>query len=300
MERIAPGRRRLPGGHAEREPARRRRRAARRSSCSTTTPTPGWPRRPSALAAGLREARGRPAGAGRRQTAGPADRLLLRRARRATTRAPPPATPRPTRAWCRGAAGPRRLPAAVAVRGLVPVARAHRPSTSSARSRRPPRPPSRRSHERARRPGRRPCAPRAACSPTRCAAGARRRTATLAPRVAARRGATTTRCWSRRSTRATSSTTATAASLRPPDPDLALLAGDRLYALGLAAPGRARRPRRGRELADVISCARRRTPRATRTSPRPGDAAALAIGRRERRPRSAPQQRATRAPAERP
>ena len=39
MERIAPGRRRLPGRHAEREPARGRRRAARRSRCSTSRPT---------------------------------------------------------------------------------------------------------------------------------------------------------------------------------------------------------------------------------------------------------------------
>ena len=94
------GRRRLPGRHAEREPARRRRRPRRRSSCSTRTPTCASPRRREALADGLREAAGdRPVQV--EWAPGPADRLLHRGARARLRAAPRPATSRPTARWCR-------------------------------------------------------------------------------------------------------------------------------------------------------------------------------------------------------
>ena len=117
-------RRRLPGGHAERQPARRRRRprharAARRGRLRRSSP-----RRPRRSPTACARRRGdRPV-----QVAwapGPAHRLLHRRRPSATTPAPPPATPTALRRLVPGAARTRRLPAAVAVRGLVPVARAH-------------------------------------------------------------------------------------------------------------------------------------------------------------------------------
>ena len=101
-----------------------------------------------ALAAGLREAAGEPPGPGRRDDRA-ADRLLLRRPgdrlrgrRRLRHRGARRLVPR--------AAGPRRLPAAVAVRGLVPEPRAHA-RARRAHALRPLPPRSRRSHERARR-----------------------------------------------------------------------------------------------------------------------------------------------------
>ena len=66
---------------------------------------------------------------------------------------------------------------------------------------------------------------------------------------------TTTRCWSRRSTRATSCTTRAGRVVRPEDPDLSLLAGDRLYALGLARLAELGDLEAVAELADVISLA---------------------------------------------
>ena len=97
MERIAPGRRRLPGGHAVR---------------ATRSPSPPAWRRCALLdeeayarlarddrarsAEGLREAARRPARCRSSAPPGLLTRVLLRRARRATTRAPSAATSRPT------------------------------------------------------------------------------------------------------------------------------------------------------------------------------------------------------------
>ena len=180
MERIAPGRRRLPGRHAEREPARGRRRpgdarAARRAGLPR--PQRHHPR------AGRRPARGgrRPPGL-RHLDDRPGDRLLRRRAADGL-RGRRRLRPRGLRRLVPRAAGPRRLPARLAVRGLVPVHRAHRASTSRARSRRPRRR-SPRSRERARAPRRRRCATRAACSPRTVVSRRRRarsRTATRSP-----------------------------------------------------------------------------------------------------------------------
>ena len=60
--------------------------------------------------------------------------------------------------------------------------------------------------------------------------GERRRATARAPPAAAR----STSCWSRRSTRATCCTTARPACVHVAEADLRLLAGDRLYAIGLA------------------------------------------------------------------
>ena len=133
-------RRRLPGGDAVGEPARGRRGAGDAASCSTRPPTRGWRATTEALADG--PARGAAARDRRpvqvAERAGAADGVLLRPSRSATTRTPPPATRR-LRRLVPGAAGARRLPARLPVRGLVPVAGPHRRATSSARSRRPPR-----------------------------------------------------------------------------------------------------------------------------------------------------------------
>ena len=142
------GRRRLPGRHAEREPAGGRRRAARRCTlldeeAYLTLVDDDRARSPTGCARPPATARSRSPHDHRA-----ADRLLRRRSRRPTTRAPPPATPRPTApgaARCSPAASTRRR------RSSRPGSRRSRtqPSTSRAPSRRPP-PRSRRSHERAR------------------------------------------------------------------------------------------------------------------------------------------------------
>ena len=86
MELVAPGRRRLPGGHAEREPARRRRRARHAAPSSTSRPTCAFSATTRALADGLREAAGDVPGPGLLGDR-PADGLLLARSRSATTTA---------------------------------------------------------------------------------------------------------------------------------------------------------------------------------------------------------------------
>ena len=127
--------------------------STRRARCPATRwpPPPGWPRCallddgrlraprrasprrwPTGLARGRRDGRrAGPGGAHHR----PAHGLLLATARCATTRAPRPATSTPTPPSAARMLDARRLPAAVAVRGLVPVARARRRARSSARSR---------------------------------------------------------------------------------------------------------------------------------------------------------------------
>ena len=173
------------------------------------------------LATGLRELAGESAAAGR-FGAGPAHAVLqhragdrLRRRRGLRPRGPRALLPRDARA--------RRLPASLAVRGLVRLARPRRGGDRAhARS-------SGRvagggaARERARRP--RGSASRGghADLPARGRAGRGRRP-TFQP--------TTTTC-SRQSARATSSTTAARACSRGHDDDLALLAGDYLYALGI-------------------------------------------------------------------
>ena len=131
------GRRRLPGGHAVR---------------ATRSPSPpAWPRcgcstRPPTLRLAAHDATRWPTGCARP----PGDRPVhgRRRARAcspSSSRAEPVARLRRRRrrcdldaygAWCRGAARPRRLPAAVAVRGLVPLARAHAEHVERTRRRR--------------------------------------------------------------------------------------------------------------------------------------------------------------------
>ena len=212
------------------------------------------PRRPSALAAGLREAAGDAAGADRprrpglltvfftdepvRDYAGAA-RLRHRGLRRLVPRA----------------ARPRRLPAAVAVRGLVPVARPHARARRRARSRpRPRRSP--RSHERRSRRSPPPCAGTAAWSRPPLA----ERDGAPAPpgeRAAAARAPpprpASTRSSSRRSARAALLHYGQGRILRPDDADLALLAGDRLYALGLERLAALGDLDAVAELADLIS-----------------------------------------------
>ena len=102
-------RRRLPGGHAVGQPARGRRRA-RDAALLDEQAYARLAATTEALAAGLREAAGERAGAGPDRPR-PADRLLRRGARRATTRPPRPATSTPTRpgaARCWRAASTRR------------------------------------------------------------------------------------------------------------------------------------------------------------------------------------------------
>ena len=157
--------------------------------------------------------------------------------------------PRHLRRLVSRAARPRRLSARLAVRGLVPVHRPHR---------RTPRP-----HGRGGRRGLRGGAyerraatarpgaalrgrhPRRARSPTPT-----RRSRTATP---SRARARTIPCWSKRSARATCSTTPRAASSSREDPDLALLAGDRLYALGLERLAAIGDLEAVAELADVIA-----------------------------------------------
>ncbi len=119
------GRRRLPGGDALRQSARHRRRphdaapAGRRRvrAAGGTTET---------LADGLRDAAAAAAATVQVQSRpGPAHRVLLRATRPRLRHRRRNATPRLRRLVPR-AARPRRLPAGLAVRGVVPVAGAHR------------------------------------------------------------------------------------------------------------------------------------------------------------------------------
>ena len=91
--------------------------------------------------------------------------------------------------------------------------------------------------------------------------------------------------------------------VRPDDPDLALLAGDRLYALGLARLAELGDLDAVAELADVISLAAQAHAEGDATAPtrsgppaRPPSGTAAALSWRRRRPPRAP---ATRAPPER-
>ena len=235
------GRRRLPGGHAEREPARRRRRAWRRCAllddaglrcgCAATT---------EALADGPARGRGRrPAGRRSRRVPGPADRLLHATSRVARLRRRAGLRPRGLRRLVPRAARPRRLPAAVAVRGLVPVAGPHRRA--------------RRAHARGR-GGRVRRARVSAPSALRAARGALRDEGGLladALRATAAGAATPLGDARRAGPRAAGARADVALVVeavregyllhygaprrrRAPTTDLALLAGDRLYALGLA------------------------------------------------------------------
>ena len=101
MERDRPGRRRLPGRHAEREPARGRGRPGDARAARRRPPTRGSPRRPSALADGLRDGRGLRGRCRSVQRAGLVT-VFFRRDPCATTRTRAPATSRPT---APGAAG---------------------------------------------------------------------------------------------------------------------------------------------------------------------------------------------------
>ncbi len=125
MERIAPAGDVYQAGTLSGQPAGGRRRAARRSSCSTTTPTRGWRRPPRRWPPGCADAAGdRPVQV--QSACGLVTIFFSDDARIATTWARRAATPRPTARWCRALLAERRVPAAVAVRGVVPVAGAHR------------------------------------------------------------------------------------------------------------------------------------------------------------------------------
>ena len=185
------GRRRLPGRHAEREPAGGRRRPRDARSCSTRRPTCALVATTThALADGLREAAGDRPVSGRLARTGlltvffaAEPRARLRGRRRLRHRGLRRLVPR--------AAGPRRLPAAVAVRGLVPVARPHARAHRAHASRPPPRR-SPRSHERRARTRLADGAARGRRAARRRAAESRRRTAARrapprpAPRAAGR------------------------------------------------------------------------------------------------------------------
>ena len=250
MERIAPAGDVYQAGTLSGNPLAVAAGPRRRSRCSTSRPTCRSSDTTRALADGLREAAGdRPVSV--TSTTGlvtvffaaePPDGLRGRRRLR----------PRGLRRLVPRAARPRRLPARLAVRGLVPVHRPHRASTSPARSRRPPRR-SRRSHDATPCSGSpRSCATRAACSPPPSRERRRRarsRTATPSPArgegypllvEAIREGYL--QHYARR-----------AASSSPEDPDLALLAGDRLYALGLERLAAIGDLDAVAELADVIA-----------------------------------------------
>ena len=101
--------------------------ASRRSRCSTTPPTRALDAtHASASPTGLRAgARGERAGQ-RRVGARPADRLLRGSPPRDLADAAGAATCDAYAAWCRELLGARRLPAAVAVRGVVSLARPRR------------------------------------------------------------------------------------------------------------------------------------------------------------------------------
>ena len=202
-----------------------------------------------------------------------------------------------------GAARARRLPAAVAVRGLVPVARPQARARRRARSRRRRRR-SRRSRDAAARARSRRRPRRAAgCSPTPCATAARRRAAGAAAAPGrARRRTATLRLLVEAIREGYLLHYGEGRVLRPDDPDLALLAGDRLYALGLARLAELGDLEAVAALADVISRARagarRGRPGDVGRRPR-GDGAARAArpGPRARRPRRAQLASAPSAPA---
>ena len=234
-----------------RAPRRRRLRAPRARSPSGSPPA-------------SREAGRRPPAPGR-LGARPAHPLLQRRAGRRLRRRRG-LRPRGLRPLLPGDARARHLPAAVAVRGLVRLARPRRGGDRPHPRAPPPRRSRRRSRERSepgrrrlQRPRRRCCARRRRRSPTTSSSRPRSRRSACSPPPARapRPRRASTRWWSRPSARATSSTTAQPRLLAGHDPDLALLAGDYLYALGLE-----RLPALGdaeavRVLADLISgCAR--------------------------------------------
>ena len=106
----------------------------RRWSCSTRPRTRGWRRRTERLAAGLREAAGAGDPASRSLSApGLLTVFFSERRGRATSRTRRPATCEAYARLVPRAALARRVPAAVAVRGVVPLAGAHARSRSSAR-----------------------------------------------------------------------------------------------------------------------------------------------------------------------
>ena len=269
MERIAPGRRRLPGGHAEREPARRRRRPARRCALLDDARLRcAWPPRPRRSPTGCARPPRATGPVQVRQRARPADGLLQRRAgARLRGRAglrPRGATP-PGAARCWRAASTRRRRSSRPGSPRSPTP----PSTSSARSRprRPRSPRSRRDGARAGpAPARRGAARRgrpagAGAAPSPTAPRPLGALAAAGPRAAGHEASS--RWSSRRSARATCCTTARprVVARRRPRPG----AAGRRPALRARprAAGRARRPRRRRASSPTSSrCARRRTPRA--------------------------------------
>ena len=164
--------------------------------------------------------------------------------------------------WCRALLAGGVYPPAVAVRGLVPVAGStaerHRAHRRGGRARRSPRSRAMRS---ARRWRSRRCAALARRGrhawPTaaRCADADRARTTPAEPGPAQLAAAGPRAAGRERRVRAAARddprgrrgcTTAPPRVVRDDDPDLALLLGDQLYALGLARLADARRPRRGR------------------------------------------------------
>ena len=120
------GGRRLPGGHAVGESRWPPPPAWRRWSCSTPPPTSASSAVASALADGLRARRRGGRGAGPRDADHRAAHALLPRRAGGRLRGRQGLRHRRPRGLLPRAAGARRVPAAVAVRGLVSLARAHR------------------------------------------------------------------------------------------------------------------------------------------------------------------------------
>ena len=134
-----PGRRRLPGRHAVRQPAGGRGRPGDAASCWTTPPTRGSRPRPSGLADGIAAAAAEAGVAVQVPRLPGLFTVFFSDAPVTDYERRPGRRRRRLRRLLPRAARARGLPARVAVRGLVPVAGPRRPSTSSARSRRPPR-----------------------------------------------------------------------------------------------------------------------------------------------------------------
>ena len=254
MERIAPGRRRLPGRARCRAIRWRSRPGWRRSSCSTSAAYERLAATTAALADGPARRRGRapacPVQVAERARA--ADRVLLRRARVRDYAGARGLRPRRLRRLVPRAARARGLPAAVAVRGLVPVARPHRRGASSARSQAAARGVRRRSARMSGAVGR----PLRAATASALADGAAPSTATSAPATPRAGPASGRRGPTRGSRRGEYEllvemihegyccTTAPAAVVRTDDPDLGAAARRPALRARPRAAGGARRPRR--------------------------------------------------------
>ena len=243
-------------------------------TCGSRRSPSAWPRACATAAARATRCRSRPC-PGLSRSSSPSTRVGLRGRARMRHRG--------LRSVVPGAALARRLPAAVAVRGVVSVAGPRAPSSSSARSqsqRRRSRPPGRceqgvsaGARERMWPGPARGVAPRGRGPGRGARRGPRRLRAVRSPAVVGGErargrgaGATSTNCSSRRSTRATCSTTAQPRVVRCEDADLGAARGGQAVCPGSRAARRDRRHVRRRRARrhDLPERARagRRRPRA--------------------------------------